>query len=173
MVWSVILPLWYFELYFTQNNMYWISINTEGPVWGPRKNLWRVLGSGKVPELKHARLGHDSPNPWEVKVDSGVHLGPKHIELVCDNPSPWKVKMCSNALPGPKHATLERDSPSLGGVKVGPVALSKLQHAGLRHDSSSLLWKWFRVQCLDPNTLGSSMTARVHEGWKWEQLLID
>ena len=75
--WSVISPLWYFELYYTQNNTYWIDIKYRGTRTWFRKKIYGECWAWVR-----------CPSPLEVKLDPGVLLEPKHTELGCDSSSP-------------------------------------------------------------------------------------
>jgi hypothetical protein len=61
---SVILHLWYFKLYYTQNNTYWINIKYWGTVWSPKKitcEYWAraccALHGFKLPHPSQGSLG--------------------------------------------------------------------------------------------------------------------
>jgi hypothetical protein len=85
--WSVILPLWYFKLYSTQNNMYCINIKYWMICMGSQKNIWWVLGLG----------------PLEMKMGLGALPGPKHVELKRESSS---SRGCWGARPPPRVVAL-------------------------------------------------------------------
>jgi hypothetical protein len=87
---SVILPLWYFELYFTQNNTYLINIKYQETRIESRENTQGVLGADPLKMRNGSRHAVwtqacwawgalPNSSPWGSCIEVQAHEGVGHV----------------------------------------------------------------------------------------------